>query len=236
MPELIAASELYAYPGRGGVLMFELDENGNRTPEEAKPVDEATKTRRVQKAGRGGRAAKTEEERKREYEEQQKKARRPLLARKGAPRRPRRKGRPRPRAAAALKETTKGVRWVVLTGILDHKKLRENYLNALKRPEIAHPHFKQLEVERQTATRRLVVRWEAVDADENLKYPRQPARGGRGVDPGRVRSKRWSTPCPSSRRAPGSTSTSPAWCPRRRRRFRSRSRTNACDARDVARA
>src|SRR5947209_12599140 len=48
-----------------------------------------------------------------------------------------------------MKEITKGVRWVAITGVLDYKTLRENYLTALKRPEIAYPHFKQLEVERQ---------------------------------------------------------------------------------------
>ena len=32
-PTLIAVTELYAYPGRGGILVFDLDENGNRIPD-----------------------------------------------------------------------------------------------------------------------------------------------------------------------------------------------------------
>ncbi len=32
LPELIPPSELYAYPGRGGALVFALDENNNRKP------------------------------------------------------------------------------------------------------------------------------------------------------------------------------------------------------------
>jgi len=31
-PELVAPKEIVAYPGRGGALVFELDENGNRIP------------------------------------------------------------------------------------------------------------------------------------------------------------------------------------------------------------
>ena len=32
MPELIAPTELYAYPGRGGLLVYALDEEGNKIP------------------------------------------------------------------------------------------------------------------------------------------------------------------------------------------------------------
>ena len=32
-PTLIAVTELYAYPGRGGLLVYELDKDGNRIPE-----------------------------------------------------------------------------------------------------------------------------------------------------------------------------------------------------------
>ena len=35
-PVLIAPTELYAYPGRGGALVYDLDENGNRKPETEK--------------------------------------------------------------------------------------------------------------------------------------------------------------------------------------------------------
>ena len=35
-PVLIAPTELYAYPGRGGALVYDLDENGNRKPDTEK--------------------------------------------------------------------------------------------------------------------------------------------------------------------------------------------------------
>ena len=43
------------------------------------------------------------------------------------------------------KEELKGLRWVVITGTLDHKKMRENYLEALKNPAVADPYYKRLE-------------------------------------------------------------------------------------------
>src|SRR4029079_3061232 len=54
------------------------------------------------------------------------------------------------------------------TGVLNYKALRESYLAALKRPEVAYPYFKQVDIERQ-------VRqpdgswsdWEAIDQDRN---------------------------------------------------------------------
>ncbi len=48
-PELIAPTELYAYPGRGGALVFALDEDGNRIPEEEKTIPEPVKKRRKKK-------------------------------------------------------------------------------------------------------------------------------------------------------------------------------------------
>ena len=49
MPELFAVTALYAYPGRGGVLMFEL-KNGERIPDEGnKSVNDATKSRVARK-------------------------------------------------------------------------------------------------------------------------------------------------------------------------------------------
>ncbi len=45
-PTLIAVTELYAYPGRGGLLVYDLDENGNRIPETDKDKVKDTPTRR----------------------------------------------------------------------------------------------------------------------------------------------------------------------------------------------
>jgi len=70
--------------------------------------------------------------------------------------------------AGPMKETTKGVRWVAITGVLDYQKLRDNYLAALKRPEIAYPHFKQLDIERQVRqSDGSWSEWEPIDVERN---------------------------------------------------------------------
>ena len=58
-PELVAVTELYAYPGRGGALVYELDDAGNRIPDPDadKNKDEATEARRKNKAPERGRGA-----------------------------------------------------------------------------------------------------------------------------------------------------------------------------------
>ena len=174
MPELIAPTELVAYPGRGGALVFELDENNQRIVDTEKMAaanpTTGTSPADPHASGRGRRrgdqvaAAKKKEEAKKEAERAAAKAK-ALLA--GTETEAPKQEEAQPAAAAGpFKETTKGLRWVVLTGILDYKKLRENYHNALKVP--AYPHFKQLEVERQTLqSDGSWSPWEPVDADRN---------------------------------------------------------------------
>jgi hypothetical protein len=172
MPELIAVAELIAYPGRGGVLVYALDENGNRVPEEADKVEDAeTKARRERKAG-GGRSAKARmsEARKKEEEEKARKEeeKRKISALAGGIAKKDEAPAEGATEAAASKEITKGVRWVALTGVLDYQKLRDNYLTALKRPEVAYPHFKQLDVERQTRqSDGTWSEWEPLDLERN---------------------------------------------------------------------
>src|SRR6202012_5315110 len=51
---------------------------------------------------------------------------------------------------------------------LDYKKLRDNYILALKNPSVAYPHFKQLDVERQVrGSDGEWSDWEAVDLEKN---------------------------------------------------------------------
>jgi hypothetical protein len=165
MPELIAPSELYAYPGRGGALVFALDENNNRQPAdtEKEGPDEATKLRRSRKRnlmsmrssprpmagmGSGIPALKKEDEaakKQREIEERRRKGQ--LVGKVGEEKK---EAAPALEGSQNWKEITKGLRWVAITGTLDHKKLRENYLTALKNPAVASPHYKQLDVQRQT--------------------------------------------------------------------------------------
>ena len=53
-PTLIAVTELYAYPGRGGILVFDLDDNGNRIPDKDAGKDAAPAPRRRRKRPAGG--------------------------------------------------------------------------------------------------------------------------------------------------------------------------------------
>ena len=69
-----------------------------------------------------------------------------------------------------FKEVTKGLRWVAITGILDHGKMLANYREALKNPAVANPHYARLDLERQTRQKDgSWSEWEKVDSEENLK-------------------------------------------------------------------
>lgn len=185
-PVLIAVSELYAYPGRGGVLMYEL-KDGERIKDDGKGADEDTKARRFvkkkKKRGGGGmmggpmmamggrnKSKKSEEQIKKErmeaYELEKKRKAAAVVgqakeeetddsaAEEGGP----------------WKEKTVGKRWVALTGTIDHKQLRDNYLLALKRPEDAHPHYKRLDVQRQIKQPDGTwSEWEDVDYKPNME-------------------------------------------------------------------
>ena len=53
-PVLIAPTDLYAYPGRGGALVYALDEQGSRIPDTEKkdvPKEQPKRRRRRQRAG-----------------------------------------------------------------------------------------------------------------------------------------------------------------------------------------
>ena len=68
-----------------------------------------------------------------------------------------------------MKEIVKGLRWVAITGTLDHGKMIANYREALKNPAVAYPHYARLDLERQTRQKDgSWSEWEAVDSEENL--------------------------------------------------------------------
>ncbi len=52
-PKLIAPTEVYAYPGRGGLLVYELDKDGNRVPEPETKDQPKQQTRRRRRRPRG---------------------------------------------------------------------------------------------------------------------------------------------------------------------------------------
>jgi hypothetical protein len=163
-PELIAPTDLYAYPGRGGALVFALDDAGKRIPEdpnEKKADDEATKTRRSRKRrrgsrmmaamvpeapGMGGRPGELTEQAKKDLAIRQKMLKRQLVGTAG---KEEEKKAEEVVEGGPYKEVTKGLRWVAITGVLDHKKVRDNYLTALKNPAVAHPNYMQLDAQRQ---------------------------------------------------------------------------------------
>jgi hypothetical protein len=73
-----------------------------------------------------------------------------------------------PEEVGPWKETTRGLRWVAITGVLDHKKMRDNYLTALKNPSVAQPNYKQLDVQRQVLqSDGSWSDWEDVDINKN---------------------------------------------------------------------
>ncbi len=170
-PELIAVTDVYAYPGRGSALLFALNEDGERIPDTTKDVADVPNNPRRRRSRRpaggmgmmgqmgarrrrpGMSAAQREAAAQKEYEFE-KKRKEGLLA--GSEKEaPEEKDKEAEKVEGdegqkgPFQEVNKGVRWVVMTGVLDYKKLRDNYLRALKRPEVAYPHFKQLEVQRQ---------------------------------------------------------------------------------------
>ena len=168
-PTLIAVTELYAYPGRGGILIYDLDKDGNRIPETDKDkVAEVKRRRRKKRAGAGGmmaaggmrggmgapkkKARKSREDIAREAKEDEERARRKLeggLVGAGDPEDAEKKDE-KEGTEAPSKEITKGYRWVVLTGVLDHAKLVANYRDALKNSAVAHPNYRRLDLQRQT--------------------------------------------------------------------------------------
>ncbi len=169
--ELIAVTDPEAYPGRGGALVYALDADGNKIPDDGKDKVVVVKRRKRRKnragmMGRGGmgggmmggmmkkkkkRVGKSkaqiaaEEKLDREIEEKRLKG---LLAGKDVPKKEDAKEEEE-EDAMEFKEITKGLRWVAVTATLDYKQLRDNYLKALKNPSAAYPNFKRADLERQ---------------------------------------------------------------------------------------
>ena len=195
-PLLITATNLYAYPGRGGLLVYELDKDGNRIPDPdaGKVKTEAPrKKRRRRRAGggmmgggmmgggmMGGRMggqkkkkarskADIEREQQEEYELKKKRLAQQLVG-GGNDLDDAKKEDELAAKEPDAKEITKGYRWVAITGMLDHEKMLANYRQALKNPAVAHPNYKRLDLHRQTLLPDGTwTDWELVDSDENLK-------------------------------------------------------------------
>ncbi len=192
-PVLIAPTDLYAYPGRGGALVYALDDQGKRIADtEKKEVPkEAPRRRRRRRApggmggmmgGMAGRPknkartksqAEIEREQKEEVEQKKKELAAKLAGNDEPPaddEQTKKDNQAPGNAQQQFKEVTKGLRWVAITGVLDHGKLVSNYRAALKNPAAANPHYARLDLERQVRQKDgSWSKWESVDSEENLK-------------------------------------------------------------------
>jgi hypothetical protein len=183
-PKLIAPSELYAYPGRGGLLVYALDEKGNRIAETDKYQPKQARRRRNRRRGMAGggmmtglggarkKATKSKADIERELKLEADRTRRQLegkLVTDAGPEDEAKKDEGSEDQGPPAKEIVKGYRWVAITGVLDHAKLRANYREALKNPASAHPDYQRLELQRQTLqTDGSWTEWQDVDAQANL--------------------------------------------------------------------
>ena len=191
-PKLVAVNELYAYPGRGGLLVFALDENtGERIPLKEGEEDEHEKkqrlgnTRRPKGAGGGmggggmggGQRKKKTKSRveiaREEAEERQLDAKRKEALLSGGTVKDARAAKAETEAdddKGPYKEITKGYRWVAITGTLDHGQMLAYYREALKNPAVAHPHYARLDLQRKgLQPDGTWTEWQDVDAKKNLE-------------------------------------------------------------------
>ncbi len=246
-PKLIAPSELYAYPGRGGLLVYALDKEGERIPVK-EGEDQPQKKQRYgakpkRRGGMGGggmmgggmmgggmrKKKKTKskvEIAREEKEERERKEREIKGALIGAATKEAEKSEADKEEGGPFKQETKGYRWVAITGTLDHAQMLANYRDALKNPNIAHPQYMRLDVERRTLQPDGTwSSWQSVDADKNYTILDNLPATEEELAP-RTSGPRGSwIPCPSSTPASGRRSTSPASCPRRRSNSPNRPRT-----------
>ena len=190
-PLLIAPNDLYAYPGRGGAAVFVLDDEGERVKaDENDKIDEQVVVRRKKKKKRGqmggmggmmggagkkgnnskGRAAANRQQARLDAEkkaaEEKKRLSGALVGEGGEEKEEKKEEETK---EGVNKEATKGLHWVVITGVLDNKKMKQNWLNALKIASVAYPHYRQIEVQRQVRNfdGSWPEEWEEVDSEKN---------------------------------------------------------------------
>ena len=186
-PDLIAPTELAAFPGRGGILMYALDDKGERiieTPEAAKKKPVRRRKKRtvpgmmggsgsgggMSMAGSGGYARPpaedTPEAKKRKAAEEE--IRKKQFAGSVDPKEKSKEKAEADPATGPWQEETQGKRWVVITGVIDNAKLKKNYLLALKSEALAYPNYKRLDIERQSRQEDSTwSEWELVDSKKN---------------------------------------------------------------------
>ncbi len=175
-PEIIAPTELAVFPGRGGMLLFTLDDKKNRIPDtSALAAGGRNEGRGTYRGGRGGRGEKPEDAAKRQEAEKQKLQR--LMAGNVDAAKKEDKDKAEPAKAEPAdpvdtgpwKEDTVGKRWVVITGVINNEQMNKNWLLALKNPAIAFPQYNRVDAERQI--RQSDGSWsDPAAVDEDAKY------------------------------------------------------------------
>jgi len=181
-PTLIAVTELYAYPGRGGFVVYELDAEGNRIPDPDKdkpreqPQGKKGKKRRAGGGAMGGMGGAVKKRTRgkadfeREAKEEDARKQKQLSAKLAGGNGPEEAKKEDAEKDEDSKEVLRGHRWVVLTGVLDHAKLVANYKAAVKNPAVAHPNYARLNLQRKALQDDGTwTDWEKVSRDENLK-------------------------------------------------------------------
>lgn len=169
-PELLAPFNLLARANRGGLLVYELDENGNQIPDIPKP-DEPKPVRRSRRnrnqmggmsaggmsgggmAGAPGGNTKgnaRDEAAQKAREELKKKQLEASLSGSGSLKKADEKKAESLDEGYPSKEKTEGYRSVVVTALLNHKGIRESYAKALKMDiSQAHPKYLRVALERK---------------------------------------------------------------------------------------
>ncbi len=178
-PELIAPTELAVFPGRGGLLLWPVDDKGKRIPDTSGLANNRRNEARGGRRALGGRREKPEDAAKRQEAEKQKRQR--LMAGNvdAAKEKDQEKDKAEPAKAEAAaadpadvgpwKEETTGKRWVVITGVVNNEQMNKNWLAALKNPAIAFPQYVRVDAERQV--RQSDGTWsEPTDVDEDAKF------------------------------------------------------------------
>lgn len=163
-PELIAPTELLAFPGRGGALLYALNEKGERIPDPAK----------ASTGGFGGRPGSARgDEAKKGAEPAPAKADRRLAGAVEETKKAAEPAKAEESEAEAIvdgKEETTGKRWVVITAVVDNETLNKNWLTALKNPAIAYPQYVKVDTERQVqGDDNAWSEWAAIDEDAKYK-------------------------------------------------------------------
>ncbi len=172
-PELIQIAQLQGHSGRGAITIIEVDpQTGDvvyvdpDADDETKKSSERRRKRNRNRGQMGGMAgmmagmpgmgeqeedAKTKAERETAQRKQREALKKSLSGQLSADALASAAEETPTRSDGTVpKESLRGYRWVAITGVLDHKRLRENFAKALKEDlAAAHPHYLRVEVERQ---------------------------------------------------------------------------------------